>query len=241
MRTKICLALLAATACGATLAIGQLASSQALAQQPAGAAPVEFRDTKQRYSYAMGFDMARNAKDHVDTEMLIRGIRDGVSGKGAMTEQELQDAAAAFQQVLMAEQQKATQTMGEKMKQEGDAFLAANKAKPGVTTLPDGLQYKVLKQGNGPSPKPTDTITVDYTGTLTNGAKFDSSIDRGQPLTMPVNKAIKGWIEALPMMKVGDKWQLVIPPDLGYGAAGAPPFIPPNAVLVFEVELLGIQ
>ncbi len=127
-------------------------------------------------------------------------------------------------------------------RRKAETYLAANGKKPGVTVLPDGLQYKVLKQGTGPVPKATDTVKVHYAGTLTNGTEFDSSIKRNEPAVFPVNGVIKGWTEALQRMKVGSKWQLVIPADLAYGAnppPGAP--IPPNAVLVFEVELLGIE
>ncbi|HWA97206.1 MAG TPA: FKBP-type peptidyl-prolyl cis-trans isomerase [Pirellulales bacterium] len=223
----------------ATLAMASLGTA-ALAQQPAPGA-ADFKDPKAKYSYALGFDMARNTKDNVDFEAFVRGIRDGIAGKGALSDQEIEQARQMFQQVMIAEEQKAMQAMGQKSKQEGDAFLAANKAKPGVVTLPDGLQYKVIKQGNGPTPKATDTVTVHYTGTLTDGTKFDSSVDRGQPASFPVNRVIKGWVEALQLMKVGDKWQLFIPSNLAYGEQGSPPAIPPNAVLVFDVELLGIQ
>ena len=125
-------------------------------------------------------------------------------------------------------------------KKEGDTFLAANKAKPGVTTLPSGLQYKVLKEGTGPKPTPTDTVECNYRGTLIDGKEFDSSYKRGEPATFPVTGVIKGWTEALQLMPVGSKWQLVLPPDLAYGERGAGADIGPNATLVFEVELLSI-
>ena len=126
-------------------------------------------------------------------------------------------------------------------KKEGAAFLAANKKKKGVITLPSGLQYKVLKSGKGKSPKITDTVVTNYHGTLINGKVFDSSYDRGQAVSFPVNAVIKGWTEALTKMKVGDKWELVIPSNLAYGEQGAPPTITPGATLIFIVELLEIK
>ena len=123
----------------------------------------------------------------------------------------------------------------------GEAFLAANAKKDGVTTTTSGLQYKVLKSGTGASPKATDQVKVDYTGTTIDGKVFDSSVQRGQPAVFPVNAVIPGWVEALQMMKVGDKWQLVIPAKLAYGEQSPSPAIPPNSVLIFEVELLDIE
>lgn len=123
----------------------------------------------------------------------------------------------------------------------GDAFLAENAKKEGVKTTSSGLQYKILKAGTGPSPKATDTVKVHYHGTLINGTVFDSSVQRGEPISFPVQRVIPGWVEALQLMKVGDKWQLVIPPDLAYGAEGSSPEIAPNSTLIFEVELLGIE
>ena len=125
--------------------------------------------------------------------------------------------------------------------EEGKAFLAENAKKEGVVTLASGLQYKVIQEGTGKSPMPTDNVTVQYKGTLIDGTEFDSSYKRGESATFPVNGVIKGWVEALQLMKVGDKWQLFVPPDLGYAERGAPPVIGPNATLVFEVELLAIK
>jgi FKBP-type peptidyl-prolyl cis-trans isomerase FklB len=126
-------------------------------------------------------------------------------------------------------------------KKEGDAFLAANKTKEGVVTLPSGLQYKILKAGTGPKPKTTDTVISNYKGTLINGTEFDSSYKRGQPATFPVGQVIKGWTEALQLMPVGSKWQIFVPADLAYGQRGAGPDIGPNATLIFEVELMSIK
>jgi FKBP-type peptidyl-prolyl cis-trans isomerase len=130
---------------------------------------------------------------------------------------------------------------GEANKKEGDTFLATNKTKPGVVTLPDGLQYKIIKEGTGPKPTATDTVTVNYRGTLIDGKEFDSSYKRGEPATFPVGGVIKGWTEALQLMPVGSKWELYIPSDLAYGARGAGADIGPNSTLIFEVELLSIK
>jgi FKBP-type peptidyl-prolyl cis-trans isomerase FklB len=124
---------------------------------------------------------------------------------------------------------------------DGDAFLAATGKKPGIVTTASGLEYKVLKSGSGASPKATDQVKVHYTGMLVDGTVFDSSVSRGQPAVFPVNAVIPGWTEALQLMKVGDKWQLFIPAKLAYGAQSPSPAIPSNSVLVFEVELLGIE
>jgi FKBP-type peptidyl-prolyl cis-trans isomerase FklB len=131
--------------------------------------------------------------------------------------------------------------MSEKQKQRGEAFLAENKKKEGVKTLPSGLQYKVVKAGSGKKPKLDDTVTVHYRGTLIDGTEFDSSLRRGKPATFPVSGVIPGWTEALPLMEEGAKWQLFIPPKLAYGERGAGSLIAPNATLIFEVELISIQ
>ena len=130
--------------------------------------------------------------------------------------------------------------LGEKNKQEGAAFLAENKKKQGVKTLPSGLQYKVIKEGTGKMPKATDTVVTQYKGTLVNGKEFDSSYKRGEPATFPVNGVIRGWTEALQLMKEGSTWQIVVPPELAYGEQGAGP-IGPNATLIFEVELISVK
>lgn len=123
----------------------------------------------------------------------------------------------------------------------GEAFLNANKNKPGVVTLPDGLQYKVLSPGTGPKPALTDTVTVDYAGRLVDGTEFDSSYKRGEPATFPVNGVIPGWVEVLQLMPVGSTWELYIPANLAYGERGAPPVIGPNQTLIFKVKLIDIK
>jgi len=142
---------------------------------------------------------------------------------------------------MRQKQQAEMQQQGETNKKEGEAFLAANKGKEGIVTLPSGLQYKILTAGTGSKPTSADTVVCNYRGTLINGTEFDSSYKRGQPATFPVSGVIKGWTEALPMMPVGSKWQLFIPADLAYGDRAPGPEIGPNSTLIFEVELLSIQ
>jgi len=158
-----------------------------------------------------------------------------------MTEQEIQETLKTFQQEMAAKQAEKTKQLAEINKKEGEAFLAENKKKEGVKTLPSGLQYKILTEGSGKTPKETDTVTTHYRGTLIDGTEFDSSFKRGQPASFTVNGVIKGWTEALQLMKEGSKWQLFIPSDLAYGDRGAGGQIGPHATLIFEVELISID
>ncbi len=204
----------------------------------------ELKTQKDKLSYAIGMDMGgslkRNAID-VDIDALVKGLKDALAGgKMMMTEQEQRETLMAFQKEFQAKQQEKMKTLAEKNKKEGEAFLAENKKKPGVKTLPSGLQYKVITEGKGASPKETDTVTVNYRGTLIDGTEFDSSYKRNEPATFPVKGVIKGWTEALQLMKVGAKWQLFVPSSLAYGERGAGGVIGPNATLIFEVELLKI-
>jgi len=205
---------------------------------------VELKTQKDKASYAIGLDMGGSLKKNeidVNTDALIQGIKDGLTdAKPRLSDQEMKETIAALQKDLMAKQQERQKAAAEKNKKEGEAFLEANKKKPGVKVLPSGLQYKVVKEGTGKTPKATDTVTVNYKGTLIDGTEFDSSYKRGEPATFPVNGVIKGWTEALQLMKVGSKWQLFIPPDLAYGPRGAGQVIGPNSTLVFEVELVSI-
>ena len=158
-----------------------------------------------------------------------------------MTDDEAKAALTALQAEARKAQEEKVQVAAEANKKEGDAFLAENKAKPGVVTLPSGLQYKVITEGAGPKPAADDTVVCNYRGTLLNGTEFDSSYKHGQPIEIPVGRVIKGWSEALQLMPVGSKWQLFIPPDLAYGTRGAGDDIGPNATIVFEVDLLSIK
>jgi FKBP-type peptidyl-prolyl cis-trans isomerase FklB len=200
---------------------------------------------KEKVSYIIGVNIGRNLQTQsveVDPDMISKGMKDVASGaKLLMTDDEMKATMTAFQQEMMKKREEELKKAGEKNKAEGEAFLAANKKKPGVIALPSGLQYKVITRGKGKSPKATDTVTVNYKGTLIDGTEFDSSYKRGEPASFPVNGVIKGWTEALQLMKEGSKWELFIPPDLAYGEKGAGNVIGPNATLVFEVELLSFK
>ncbi len=236
-----------------TLALGlSLVASLVFAQQPdapkapaaegvgpGAAAPAgQLKSFKERSSYVIGLDVGRGLKEQgvdLNLDVLMRGVTDGLAGaKNQMTDAEI-DATLMELQKLVEGRRK------EKNKKEGEAFLALNKKKEGVTELPSGLQYKVLKKGQGATPGATDQVTVHYRGTLIDGSEFDSSYRRGAPATFPVNKVIKGWTEAMQLMQVGDKWQLFVPADLAYGDKSPAEQIPPNATLIFEVELLDVQ
>jgi FKBP-type peptidyl-prolyl cis-trans isomerase len=207
------------------------------AQEKVGEKPSPFKTKKQEASYALGLQIGENLKAagfKLDLALLAQGLAD-VLEEGGKPKLESERAQA----VIREYHRELTMQAAAENKKEGETFLAENKQKEGVKTLESGLQYKVLKAGTGASPKATDEVTVHYSGTLTDGTKFDSSYDRGQPATFPVNGVIKGWTEALQKMKVGDKWKLFIPAELAYGEGGQGP-IPPHSVLVFEVELLSI-
>jgi FKBP-type peptidyl-prolyl cis-trans isomerase FklB len=199
---------------------------------------------KEKASYAIGVNIGKGLhKDSVDVDpaILARGLRDGLSGgKTLLTDEEMKGAMVALQSDLRKKQQEKALQVGETNKKEGETFLAANKTKDGVVTLPSGLQYKILQEGTGPKPAATDSVVCNYKGTLLNDTEFDSSYKRGQPATFQVGQVIHGWTEALQLMPVGSKWQLFIPADLAYGQGGSGP-IGPNSTLIFEVELLSIQ
>jgi FKBP-type peptidyl-prolyl cis-trans isomerase FklB len=199
-----------------------------------------------KVSYIIGMDIGKNLKKQsidVNPDILAKGIKDVLSGgKTLLTEQEVRETMAIFQKEMMAKQEELTKKLGEKNKKEGESFLAENKKKEGVRTLPSGLQYKVIKVGSGKKPKLTDTVTTHYRGTLIDGTEFDSSYRHGGPASFPVNGVIPGWTEALQLMEEGAKWQLFVPPNLAYGDRGAGRgVIGPNTTLIFEIELISIQ
>lgn len=204
-----------------------------------------FTNELDKVSYAIGVNIGSNWKRQdvaVDYDYLVRGLKDGVSdGAKLLTEEEIRETLGKYQRELMAKQQEKMRLAAEKNKKEGEAFLAANKAKPGVVTTESGLQYKILAAGEGDSPKPEDTVSVNYRGTLIDGTEFDSNANQGKPASFRVNGVIRGWTEALTLMKPGAKWELTIPSELAYGEAGSPPRIGPNAPLIFEVELLSFH
>jgi len=213
--------------------------------KPATTAPLTTQ--KQKESYALGMSIGlgfqkQGIDKSIDSALVVRGFREALAGsKTAMTEDEMKAALQQLRTEVMSAQEAKSKEAGAANRKEGESFLAENKSKDGVKTLPDGLQYKVLTEGNGPKPASTDTVTVNYRGTLINGKEFDSSYKRGQPASFPVTGVIKGWTEALQLMPVGSKWQLFIPADLAYGDSPRPGGdIAPGDTLIFEVELLSI-
>jgi FKBP-type peptidyl-prolyl cis-trans isomerase FklB len=208
-----------------------------------------FKNQKDKFSYALGMNVGTSLRENlhrqsveINTDLLLQGMQDALANsKTAMTEDEARAVLMQVQNDLRAKQEEKLKETAETNKKEGEAFLAANKSKEGVITLPDGLEYKVLTAGTGPKPTPSDTVTCNYRGTFVNGTEFDSSYKRGQPTSFPVSGVIKGWTEALQLMPVGSKWQLFVPSELAYGSRGIGTDIGPNATLIFEVELLSIE
>ena len=196
-----------------------------------------FKSDKEKLSYALGMNIGNSLKRanfEVDLDVLIQELRDAMAGvTNRLSDQEAQ-------QTIMAYQQERRKQLLEKNKKEGEDFLAANKTKPGVISLPNGLQYKILAEGSGESPKAEDIVEVNYRGTFIDGTEFEAS-KPGQPLVRPANQVIRGWTEALTRMKPGAKWQLFIPSDLAYGERGQQPKITPNTTLLFDVELLSFK
>jgi FKBP-type peptidyl-prolyl cis-trans isomerase FklB len=217
------------------------------ARKPAAKSlPLTLKTPKDKNSYAMGMNIGtglRKQSIDIDPAILARGLKDSfTNGKTLLTEEEERAVLTQLQSEVRKKQQELAQVAGEANKKQGLAFLETNKTKEGVVTLPSGLQYKVLQEGTGPKPAATDMVVCNYRGTLVDNTEFDSSYKRGQPATFPVTGVIKGWTEALQLMPVGSKWQLVVPPELAYGERGAPGGqIGPNSTLIFEVELLSIQ
>ena len=211
--------------------------------------PAALTTRKQKFSYALGMSigtgLSGNLKKQsveVDPALVSQGLKDALVGaKTRMTEEEAKAVLTEVQNEVRKEQQEKAQAAASTNKKEGEEFLAANKNKEGVVTLPSGLQYKILTAGTGPKPAASDTVVCNYKGTLINGTEFDSSYKRGQPATFGVGQVIKGWTEALQLMPVGSRWQLFIPPSLAYGERGAGAEIGPDATLIFEVELLSIK
>jgi FKBP-type peptidyl-prolyl cis-trans isomerase FklB len=207
-------------------------------------APLTLKTDKDKLSYAVGMNIGRSIHSQsmeIDPAILLRGLKDEMAGKTVMTDMEAHNTLMQAQQEAKKKIDETRQASMEPNKKAGDAFLAANKTKEGVVTLPSGLQYKILKEGTGPKPTPADSVVCNYRGTLIDGKEFDSSYKRGQPATFPVGQVIKGWTEALQLMPVGSKWQLFVPADLAYGDRGAGPDIGPGATLIFEVELISIK
>jgi len=200
---------------------------------------------KEKISYSIGVNLGKDLKRQgiaLDQGFFAQGIKDVLGGsKTAMSDDDMQTTLIAFQQEMMTKMQEKQKVEGEKNSKEGETFLSANKNKEGVVTLPSGLQYKIIKSGDGQKPTKDQTVKCHYRGTLIDGTEFDSSYKRGEPTEFPVGGVIKGWTEALQLMPVGSKWQLFIPADLAYGPNGSGPTIGPNATLIFDVELISIK
>ena len=226
---------------------GQTAQPKVAPPTPESAPPSPGKpeSLEDQASYTIGYNLGRSLKINdvkANTDLLIKGLQAGLTGEQPLlTEAEMQTCMQDFQQTMTRQQQEKRKVQGEKNKVEGEAFLAKNKARPEVKTTASGLQYEVLKEGSGPTPKATDTVTVHYTGTLIDGTKFDSSVDRGEPATFVLNQVIPGWTEGVQLMSAGAKYKFYIPSTLGYGEQGAGGVIGPNAPLNFEVELLSIK
>lgn len=218
----------------------------------------QLKTKEDKLGYSIGLDFARSIQGlareiNVNTKMVVKGLEDGVSGKNILiTKEEFKKVMADFQaemkekqeklqKAAMEKQKKEMAKAGEKNAREGKKFLAENAKKKGVKTTASGLQYMVIKEGKGKSPKETDQVETHYKGTLLDGTEFDSSYKRGQPATFPLNAVIPGWTEALQLMKVGGKTKIFVPSKLAYGPGGAGRIIGPNATLIFEIELLAIK
>jgi len=253
MRNVVTVAMTIALIAGTALAAEDEAKADTKVKEATkAAAPAKELTQMQKVSYCIGLDMGGNFKQmelDVDIDLLTQGMKAGLTDATPMlTEDQIKEVMMQFQkemmvkqQEMMAKQQKKMAEQGKKNKEEGEKFLAENKKKKGVITTPSGLQYIVIKEGEGDSPSDDDTVSVDYVGTLLDGTKFDSSYDRGQPATFPVKGVIKGWTEALKLMKPGSKLKLFIPSDLAYGERGAGKVIGPDATLIFEVELKDVK
>jgi len=223
---------------GFVLGSGALTTAQELAPPGTAAAP-QLKTLEEKAAYAIGLDIGqRLATDdlNINPDLVAKGVVDALKkSKPLLTEEQIKAAMTEFGKVMQAKAVAKNKAAADK----GVAFLAENKKKKGVTTTASGLQYEVLTEGKGASPKKTDKVQVHYHGTMIDGKVFDSSVKRMKPAEFSVNEVIPGWTEALQLMKVGDKWRLVVPSELAYGPGGNGP-IPPNAVLIFEVELLDI-
>jgi FKBP-type peptidyl-prolyl cis-trans isomerase len=224
----------------AFLAFGLLAHS-ASAQD----APSTLKTQKEKLSYAIGMEMGKGVTAQgldVDPALVSQGLKDAISGgKSLMTDAELKTVIGALQDDIKQKQMQAMEAASAENKKQGEAYLAENGKKAGVVTLPSGLQYKIISAGQGRKPAEADTVMCNYKGTFPDGTEFDSSAEAGKPVPFEIKSVIPGFKEALQLMPVGSKWQIVVPPSLGYGERGAGGVIGPNTTLIFDVELVSIQ
>jgi FKBP-type peptidyl-prolyl cis-trans isomerase FklB len=209
------------------------------------AEPVELKDQNAKANYSIGYQIGgdfRRQGVEITPEVLVLGVKDALSGaESRMTDEEMRNTLVSLKQRTTSAEQEAGQQSVQDNLSKGKAFLAKNATREGVTTLPSGLQYKVIEAGSGPSPKRTDQVTVHYRGTLIDGTEFDSSYSRNQPATFRLDRVIPGWTEGLQLMQQGARWQLYIPAGLAYGESGSGARIPPNSALVFDVELIKVN
>lgn len=214
--------------------------------QGTGDKKVKLESQMDKVSYSIGLSIGKNLNRDsivVNQAALLAGINDASAdtSKRMMSDAQVQECMVAFQTEMSTKQQERAKFAAERNLKDGETFLAQNKQRTGVVTLPSGLQYEVITEGSGPTPRADQTVTANYRGTLLDGTEFDSSFKRGTPATFPVHGVIPGWVEALQLMKVGSKWKLFIPSNLAYGAQGAGNVIGPNATLIFEIELLSAK
>ncbi len=213
---------------------------------PAGEKDVKLETQKDSISYSIGLSVGKNlTRDSitVSPDAFLRGVMDAGRDSAArlMSDAQVQSCIMAFQDSMRKKQEEMARVAGEEQMTKGAALLAENAKKPGVVTLPSGLQYRVITEGKGKKPTEKSTVTTHYRGRLIDGKEFDSSFKRGQPAQFAVTGVIRGWTEALQLMKEGSKWELYIPPDLAWGASGSGGVIPPNATVIFELELISVD
>jgi FKBP-type peptidyl-prolyl cis-trans isomerase FklB len=239
--TALCYLLLVSGAAAADQPVAKDQKAPALRDQKASVP----KDQKAKDGYAIGYQIGEDFKRYklaLDPDMIARGVRDALTKrKPLMSPEERRAALEDLERRIRVAQQQVLQEKAAQNLAASEKFLAENSTKEGVQTLPSGLQYRVIQEGSGPTPKPTETVTVNYRGTLIDGSEFDSSYRRGRPATLPVEGLIPGWTEALQLMKTGSKWEIFIPPQLAYGEQSPGPLIGPNSTLIFEVELISIN
>jgi FKBP-type peptidyl-prolyl cis-trans isomerase FklB len=202
------------------------------------------KDKKEKTGYSIGVNIGQDMKRYsieIDADMVAQGLKDVYAGKMKLSDEEMRSTLADLNKEMQGKENERMKILGEKNKKEGETFINLNAKASGVVKLPSGLQYKIIKEGAGKIPKATDTVVVHYKGTLIDGTEFDSSFKRNQPLEFKVNGVIPGWTEILQKMKTGSKYAVYIPSNLAYGERGNGPVIGPNAVLVFEIELLAVK